>query len=219
MEKYYPKKIEKKWPSSAKATEGKLKKYEPLSIEKKWQQIWERENLYKAEDFSERPKFYCLDMFPYPSGEGLHVGHWRGYVLSDVISRYQMLKGKNVVLFFSEGLMCYPACWDQIAAFGKDNEFASKDTIALTILNDPKSDWKMAIEKMPELAKAVVLFDTDKRISITYDMLSLPSSMHKGQLPGHTYVVIDKEGIVRYVKDDVSMAVRNQELIAEINKL
>lgn len=129
------------------------------------------------------------------------------------------LKGKNVVLFFSEGLMCYPACWDQIAAFGKDNEFASKDTIALTILNDPKSDWKMAIEKMPELAKAVVLFDTDKRISITYDMLSLPSSMHKGQLPGHTYVVIDKEGIVRYVKDDVSMAVRNQELIAEINKL
>ena len=129
------------------------------------------------------------------------------------------LKGKNVVLFFSEGLMCYPACWDQIAAFGKDNEFASKDTIALTILNDPKSDWKMAIEKMPELAKAVVLFDTDKRISITYDMLSLPSSMHKGQLPGHTYVVIDKEGIVRYVKDDVSLAVRNQELIAEINKL
>ena len=50
-------------------------------------------------------------------------------------------------------------------------------------------------------------------------LLSLPSSMHKGQLPGHTYVVIDKEGIVRYVKDDVSMAVRNQELIAEINKL
>src|SRR3990167_2006062 len=97
MEKYYPKKIEKKWPSSAKATEGKLKKYEPLSIEKKWQQIWERENLYKAEDFSERPGFYCLDMFPYPSGEGLHVGHWRGYVLSDVISRFQMLKGKNVL--------------------------------------------------------------------------------------------------------------------------
>lgn len=129
------------------------------------------------------------------------------------------LKGKNVVLFFSEGLMCYPACWDQIAAFGKDNEFTNKNTVVLTIVNDPKNEWKGAIEKMPELAQATVLLDTDKKVSITYNMLSLPSSMHKGQLPGHTYVVIDKEGVVRYVKDDVQMAVRNQELITEIDKL
>lgn len=129
------------------------------------------------------------------------------------------LKGKNVVLFFSEGLMCYPACWDQIAAFGKDNQFNDKNTVVLTIVNDPKNDWKGAVEKMPELAQATVLLDTDKKVSMTYNMLSLPSSMHKGQLPGHTYVVIDKEGIVRYVKDDVQMAVRNQELIAEIDKL
>lgn len=129
------------------------------------------------------------------------------------------LKGKNVVLFFSEGLMCYPACWDQIAAFGKDNEFTNKNTVVLTIVNDPKNEWKGAIEKMPELAQAKVLLDTDKKVSIAYNMLSLPSSMHKGQLPGHTYIVIDKEGIVRYVKDDVQMAVRNQELIAEIDKL
>ena len=72
---------------------------------------------------------------------------------------------------------------------------------------------------MPELSTATVLLDTDKQISIAYNMLSLPSSMHKGQLPGHTYVVIDKDGIVQYVKDDVQMAVRNQELIAEIDKL
>lgn len=129
------------------------------------------------------------------------------------------LKGKNVVLFFSEGLMCYPACWDQIAAFGKDNQFTSKNTLVLTIVNDLKSEWKGAIEKMPELAQATVLMDTDKKVSMAYNMLSLPSSMHKGQLPGHTYVVIDKEGIVKYVKDDVQMAVRNQELIAEIDKL
>lgn len=129
------------------------------------------------------------------------------------------LKGKNVVLFFSEGLMCYPACWDQIAAFGKDNQFTEKNTVVLTIVNDPKNDWKGAIEKMPELGQATVLLDTDRKVSLTYNMLSLPSSMHKGQLPGHTYVVIDKEGVVKYVKDDVQMAVRNQELIAEIDKL
>lgn len=129
------------------------------------------------------------------------------------------LKGKNVILFFSEGLMCYPACWNQIAAFGKDNELASKNTVVLTILNDPKNDWKQAIDKMPELAGATVLFDTDKQVAINYNMLSLPSSMHKGQLPGHTYVVIDKEGIVRFVKDDVQMAVRDQELVSEIDKL
>ncbi|KKQ67117.1 MAG: Alkyl hydroperoxide reductase/ Thiol specific antioxidant/ Mal allergen [Candidatus Daviesbacteria bacterium GW2011_GWA2_38_24] len=129
------------------------------------------------------------------------------------------LKGKNVILFFSEGLMCYPACWDQIAAFGKGQEFTDKNTVVLTIVNDPKNDWKGAIEKMPELAGATVLLDTDKKVSIAYNMLSLPSSMHKGQLPGHTYVVVDKDGIVRYVKDDVQMAVRNQELIAEIDKL
>lgn len=129
------------------------------------------------------------------------------------------LKGKNVILFFSEGLMCYPACWDQIAAFGKDNQFNNKNTVVLTIVNDPKNEWKGAIEKMPELAQATVLLDTDKKVSIAYNMLSLPSSMHKGQLPGHTYVVIDKGGVVRYVRDDVQMAVRNQELIAEVDKL
>lgn len=129
------------------------------------------------------------------------------------------LKGKNVVLFFSEGLMCYPACWNQIAAFGKDSEFINKNTVVLTIVNDPKNDWKGAIEKMPELAQAIVLLDTDKQVAITYNMLSLPSSMHKGQLPGHTYVVIDKEGIIRNVLDDPQMAIRNQEMKADIDKL
>ena len=129
------------------------------------------------------------------------------------------LKGKNVVLFFNEGLMCYPACWDQIAAFGKDTEFTVKNTVVLTIVTDPKKDWKGAVEKMPDLAKATVLLDTNRKVSVVYKMLSLPSSMHRGQTPGHTYVVIDKEGIVRYVRDDVQMAIRNQELLTEIGKL
>ncbi len=129
------------------------------------------------------------------------------------------LKGKNVVLFFNEGLMCYPACWDQIAAFGKDTEFTVKNTVVLTIVTDPKKDWKGAVEKMPDLAKATVLLDTNRKVSVAYKMLSLPSSMHRGQTPGHTYVIIDKEGIVRYVRDDVQMAIRNQELLAEIGKL
>ena len=86
-------------------------------------------------------------------------------------------------------------------------------------MTDPKKDWKGAVEKMPDLAKATVLLDTNRKVSVAYKMLSLPSSMHRGQTPGHTYVVIDKEGIVRYVRDDVQMAIRNQELLGEIGKL
>ena len=133
------------------------------------------------------------------------------YKLSD-------LKGKNVLLFFNEGLMCYPACWNQIAAFGKDTELAKKAVI-FNITADPKNNWKQAIDKMPELAGATVLFDSNRQISQKYGVLTLPSSMHKGQFPGHSYVVIDKEGIVKFVRDDVQMAVRNQELSTEIDKL
>lgn len=129
------------------------------------------------------------------------------------------LKGKNVILFFSEGLMCYPACWDQIAAFGKDQKFNGEDMATFTIVNDRRQDWKTAIDKMPELSLARVLFDTDRSASTTYGVLSLPSSMHRGQLAGHTYVIVDKEGIIRFVKDDTQMAIRNKELLDEIGKL
>jgi peroxiredoxin Q/BCP len=129
------------------------------------------------------------------------------------------LKGKNVILFFNEGLMCYPACWNQISAFGKDQSFKEKNTVVLNITTDPKENWKKAIDKMPELGVSTVLFD-DKRIaSNLYGVLALESSMHRGQFPGHTYVLIDKNGIVRFTQDDPQMAIRNQELISEINKL
>ncbi|MBI4059218.1 redoxin domain-containing protein [Candidatus Microgenomates bacterium] len=128
------------------------------------------------------------------------------------------LKGKNVILFFNEGLMCYPSCWNQITAFSKDTTLNSKAVI-LNITVDPKNDWKAAVNKMPELALATVLFDSGREISQKYGVLTLPSSMHKGQFPGHSYVLIDKEGIVKFIKDDPAMAIRNQELTVEVDKL
>ena len=128
-------------------------------------------------------------------------------------------KGKNVLLFFTEGVMCYPACWNQIAEFGKDNGLQSDDLAIFVITVEPKSDWRRAFEKMPELTSSTILFDTAKNVSAMYGVLTLPSSMHRGQFPGHTYVLIDKGGVVRYLFDDVQMGVRNDQLKAEIKKL
>ncbi|OGD89474.1 hypothetical protein A3J17_05155 [Candidatus Curtissbacteria bacterium RIFCSPLOWO2_02_FULL_40_11] len=133
--------------------------------------------------------------------------------------RLQEQRGKKVVLFFTEGVMCYPSCWNQIAAFGKDEVFKSEDTVVFSIVVDTKNEWKKAIDKMPELGDSTILFDLTKSVSKEYGVLSLSSSMHKGQFPGHTYLIIDKEGIVRFIKDDVQMAVRNDELKAELEKL
>ncbi|MGV0920757.1 leucine--tRNA ligase [Empedobacter falsenii] len=71
--------------------------YNPNEIEPKWQKFWIEDKTFKAENQSEKPKFYVLDMFPYPSGAGLHVGHPLGYIASDIYSRYKKLKGFNVL--------------------------------------------------------------------------------------------------------------------------
>ena len=71
--------------------------YNFKDIEKRWQQYWKENKTYKTETDSARPKFYVLDMFPYPSGAGLHVGHPLGYIASDIYSRYKRLQGFNVL--------------------------------------------------------------------------------------------------------------------------
>ena len=95
-----------------------MKEYTPEKIEKKWQEIWDKEEPFKALNDSQKEKFYALVEFPYPSGEGLHVGHPRPYTALDIVSRKRRLEGYNVL---------FPMGWD---AFGLPTEnFAIKNKI------------------------------------------------------------------------------------------
>lgn len=92
------------------ATTGQAKNYNPQKIERKWQRVWEKGDFYRAKDLSKKPKSYILVEFPYPSGDGLHVGHCRSYVALDIVARKRRMEGLNVL---------FPMGWD---AFGLPTE-------------------------------------------------------------------------------------------------
>lgn len=125
--------------------------YNHIDIEKKWQNYWLKNNTFKTEENSDKEKFYALDMFPYPSGQGLHVGHPKGYTSTDVLSRYKRAKGYNVL---------HPMGWD---AFGLPAEQYALDTG-----NDPAEFTEKNIQTFKrQLNELGFSFDWDREINTT----------------------------------------------------
>ena len=123
--------------------------YNHRVIEKKWRENWEA-NPVNVND-GKKPKYYCLDMFPYPSGNGLHVGHWRGYVISDVWSRYKMLNGYYVI---------HPMGWD---AFGLPAEnYAIKMGV-----HPEKSTAENVANIKRQIKEIAAIYDWDMEVNTT----------------------------------------------------
>jgi leucyl-tRNA synthetase len=128
-----------------------MKEYDHKKIEKKWQTTWEKNKTYQAKDFSKKPKYYTLVEFPYPSGEGLHVGHPRPYIGMDVVSRKRRLEGFNVL---------YPMGWD---AFGLPAEnYAIKTGIQPSVITKKNAENYKRQMKMLGLS-----FDWSREVNTT----------------------------------------------------
>ncbi len=124
-------------------------KYNYKEIEKKWRANWEKNPVNPTN--TDKPKYYCLDMFPYPSANGLHVGHWRGYVLSDVVSRYKLMQGFEIL---------HPMGWD---AFGLPAE-----NFAIKTGTHPRTATKESISNVKRQLKEIsAIYDWDKEINTT----------------------------------------------------
>ncbi|WNR46341.1 leucine--tRNA ligase [Paenibacillus roseipurpureus] len=125
--------------------------YNPQAIEPKWQAYWDAKKTFKVLENSDKPKFYALDMFPYPSGAGLHVGHPEGYTATDIVSRFKRMRGFNVL---------HPMGWD---AFGLPAEQYALDTG-----NDPREFTKKNIDTFRRQIKSLGFsYDWDREISTT----------------------------------------------------
>ncbi|HHY2676642.1 leucine--tRNA ligase [Bacillus toyonensis] len=120
-------------------------------IEKKWQGYWEENKTFRTPDETEKPKFYALDMFPYPSGAGLHVGHPEGYTATDILSRMKRMQGYNVL---------HPMGWD---AFGLPAEQYALDTG-----NSPAEFTELNINTFRNQIKALGFsYDWDREVNTT----------------------------------------------------
>ncbi len=125
--------------------------YNHNQIEKKWQDYWDENKTFKTNDNLGQKKFYALDMFPYPSGAGLHVGHPEGYTATDIISRYKRMQGYNVL---------HPMGWD---AFGLPAEQYALDTG-----NDPREFTKKNIQTFKRQIKELGFsYDWDREVNTT----------------------------------------------------
>lgn len=125
--------------------------YNFQDFEQRWQSFWATQAPYRVKDSYNKPKYYCLDMFPYPSGDGLHVGHWKGYVFSDVFARMKFFQGYNVL---------HPMGYD---AFGLP---AENNAIKRGI--HPEICTKQNIEKIGAQLRTIgAMYDWDKELSTT----------------------------------------------------
>jgi len=122
------------------------------AVEKKWQQFWQENKTFKARDCDNaRPKYYVLDMFPYPSGQGLHVGHPEGYTASDIVARYKRMRGFNVL---------HPMGWD---AFGLPAEQYAVETST-----NPKETTEKNVDNIRRQIKSLGFsYDWDREVNTT----------------------------------------------------
>ena len=129
----------------------KLSQYNHLKIEKKWQSIWRKKGVNKTSEGGNKPKCYVLDMFPYPSGEGLHVGHPRGYIATDIYSRLKKMQGFNVL---------HPMGWD---AFGLPAE-----QYAIKMKINPEIAVKKNVKRFKEQVSIIgINYDWEREINTT----------------------------------------------------
>ncbi|WP_069131379.1 leucine--tRNA ligase [Rhodohalobacter halophilus] len=128
-----------------------MSSYDPSAVETRWQQYWKENKTFKTPEDHDKPKYYILDMFPYPSGSGLHVGHPEGYTATDILARYKRMKGFNVL---------HPIGWD---AFGLPAE-----QYAIKTGTHPRETTEKNINRFREQLQMLGFsYDWDREVNTT----------------------------------------------------